>query len=69
MIKMVIMMIESDPRDLLRYKEVARYVGVHPDTVKRRVNRGDLEAEDTPFGKRIRRAEMERYLKITKGDQ
>lgn len=52
---------DHHPEDLLRYKEVARLFNVHPDTVKRRVKRGDLEAEDTPFGPRIRRSEVERY--------
>jgi excisionase family DNA binding protein len=52
----------SVPIEMYDLEQAARYLGVHPRTVNREINRGNLEGYAIGRGFRVKRAELDRYL-------
>lgn len=44
----------DDYPDLLTLKQAAELLGIHPDTARRKVKRGDIPAFRVPGGRKIR---------------
>jgi excisionase family DNA binding protein len=56
----------SVPIEMYDLEQAARYLGVHPRTVNREINRGNLEGYAIGRGFRVKRSELDRYVEQRK---
>ena len=57
----------ESPADLLKVNDVAWYADVHPRTVRRWVEKGDLKAVKLGGALRIRRSDLDKFLRPVVG--
>lgn len=50
--------------EFLTFQEFADLAGVSSKTIQRHVAKGKLETHDTPFGRRLSRTDLDRYLSL-----
>lgn len=50
--------------EFITFQEFADLAGVSSKTITRHVAKGKLETHDTPFGRRLSRTDLDRYLKL-----
>ena len=56
----------SVPIEMYDLEQAARYLGVHPRTVNREINRGHLEGYAIGRGFKVKRTDLDRYVEQRK---
>jgi excisionase family DNA binding protein len=52
--------------EMYNVEQAAQYLGVHPRTIIREINRGRIEAYKIGKGFKVKRAELDKYLEMHK---